>query len=148
MEKKQKSMSDIMLAELPIEQRAQVLRDSCDQIEERHYTKKFDQGELNERREELQTVSIQLKNLNEDLRDIRADYKARIKPVEERRNNILEELKSGGEYMKSETYKFIDPELGKVAWYTPEGYKIEERDMNKDERSRTIFQISRTGTDN
>lgn len=50
--------------------------------------------------------------------------------------------------MKSETYKFIDPELGKVAWYTPEGYKIEERDMNKDERSRTIFQIARTGTDN
>lgn len=38
-------MKDIMLADTPVEQRAQILRDSCDQIVERSYTRKFDQEE-------------------------------------------------------------------------------------------------------
>lgn len=33
-------MKDIMLADTPVEQRAQILRDSCDQIVERSYTRK------------------------------------------------------------------------------------------------------------
>ena len=39
-------MKDIMLADTPVEQRAQILRDSCDQIVERSYTRKFDQEEI------------------------------------------------------------------------------------------------------
>ena len=35
-------MKDIMLADTPVEQREQILRDSCDQIVERSYTRKFD----------------------------------------------------------------------------------------------------------
>ena len=34
-------MKDIMLADTPIEQRGAILRDSCDQIVERSYTRKF-----------------------------------------------------------------------------------------------------------
>lgn len=48
-------MKDIMLADTPVEQRAQILRDSCDQIVERSYTRKFDQEEINERRADLAT---------------------------------------------------------------------------------------------
>lgn len=149
MKNEKKGMSDIMLADTPIENRAQILRDSCDQIEERHYTRKFEQPEINERREELANVSIQLNNLNEELQEIKADYKSKTKPKEERKSRILDELKAGGEYVKSECYKFIDSEMGKVAWYSPEGYKLEERDINPEERQRTTFQtLRRTGTDN
>ena len=52
-------MKDIMLADTPVEQRAQILRDSCDQIVERSYTRKFDQEEINERRADLANVAIQ-----------------------------------------------------------------------------------------
>lgn len=142
-------MKDIMLSDTPIEQRAQILRDSCDQIEEKHYTRKFEQPEINERREELAEVSIQINNLSQELKEVNADYKGRIKPKEERRGRILDELKAGGEYVKGECYKFIDPEEGKVAWYTPEGYLLEERDIKPEERQRTAFQtLRRTGTDN
>lgn len=144
-------MKDIMLAETPIEQRAQILRDSCDQIEERHYTKKFEQPEINERREELAEVSIQINTISQELKEINADYKGRLKPKEERRGRILEELKAGGEYVKSECYKFVDPETGEVGWYSPEGYLLESRAMKPEERQRTAFQslrLQKTGTDN
>lgn len=57
-------MKDIMLADTPVEQREQILRDSCDQIVERSYTRKFDTQQINERRAELANVAIQKAELN------------------------------------------------------------------------------------
>ena len=88
-------MKDIMLADTPVEQRAQILRDSCDQIVERSYTRKFDQEEINERRADLANVAIQKADLEQSLAEIRADYKGKIKPLEERIVKLRDELKAG-----------------------------------------------------
>lgn len=142
-------MKDIMLADTPIEQRAQILRDSCDQIEERSYTRKFEQEEINDLRAELAGVSIQLQTLDGELADIRADFKGKTKPLQERVGKILDELKAGGEYVKGECYKFIEPDTGEVGWYSPEGYLLESRAMKPEEKQRTAFQtLRKTGTDN
>ena len=77
-------MKDIMLADTPVEQREQILRDSCDQIVEKSYTRKFDQQEINERRASLANVSIQIADLEQELAEIIADYKGRINPLQER----------------------------------------------------------------
>ena len=87
-------MQDLMFAEEPVEKREQLLRDNCDQIVERSYTRKFEQHEVNARREELENVSIQVSELEDKLAEIRADYKGRIKPLLERRGLILDELKA------------------------------------------------------
>lgn len=150
-------MKDVMLADTPIEERAQILRDNCDKIVEQCYTRKFNTEETNEKRAELANVSIQIADLEEKLAEIRADYKGRIKPLIERMGKIRGELKSGGEWVSGECYQFLDADEGKAALYDPKGYKIEERDMRPEERSRTIFQgirenmkvqMSKTGTDN
>lgn len=141
-------MKELMLADLPVEERKDVLRDSCDQIEEKHYTRKFSQNEKNEKREELADLSIQLAELNNQLREIRAEFKAKMKPVDEELKNVLSEIKAGGKFIKGECYKFIDNEEGKVGYYTPEGYLIEMRDMRPEEKQRTMFQVmKRSGTE-
>ncbi len=143
-------MKDVMLAESPIEERAQVLHDSCDQIEEKQYTRKFNTNELVQRRAELSEIAIKLNNLTNELADIRASYKQKMKPLEEQFAKIRDEIKSGGEYVTTECYKFIDNDEGKTAWYSPEGYKLEERDCTPEEKQRTMFQVLRkdkTGTD-
>lgn len=138
-----------MLSDTPIEQRATILRDSCDQIEERSYTMKFDQSEINDLRAELAQVSIMVQELDVELAEIKSEFKNKTKPLGERIGKILEELKSGGEYVKGECFKFIDPDEGKVGWYSPDGYLLEERDIRQEERQRTAFQtLRRTGTDN
>lgn len=142
-------MKDIMLADTPIEHRAQILRDSCDQIEERSYTRKFEQNEIDELRKEVSNVLILANNLEEELAGIKSDFKGKIKPLQERIGKILDELKSGGEYVKGECFKFIDAEAGEVGWYSPDGYLLESRAMKPEERQRTTFQtLRRTGTDN
>lgn len=121
-------MKDIMLADTPVEQRAQILRDSCDEVVEKSYLSKFSQEETNELRANLVEVQIQM---------------------QERIGKMLDDLRKGGEYIKGECYKFIDQDEGRVGYYTPEGYLLEERPMKPEERQKTIQMAVRlTGTDN
>lgn len=61
-------VDEIMFLDLPREEREQVMRDNCDQIIERSYTKKFDQEEINARRAEYADVGIQVAELENSLR--------------------------------------------------------------------------------
>ena len=61
------AMKDIMLADTPVEQRAQILRDSCDEVVEKSYLSKFSQEETNELRANLVEVQIQMQELTEIL---------------------------------------------------------------------------------
>lgn len=143
-------MKDVMLADTPIEEREQILHDSCDQISEKEYTRKFDGKELNAKRSELSKMAIRLNDLKRELADIKASYKERMDPLNDRFNKARDEIKAGGESITTECYKFIDNDEGRTAWYTPEGYKLEERESTPEEKQRTMFQAIRerkTGTD-
>ena len=134
----------------PVEARRELLHDNCDQIEQRSFTRSFNQDEVNARRAELEQVSIQISELEDELAQVRADIKGRIKPMLERRGKILDELKSRGEWVTADTYKFVDVEEGVAAYYSEDGYKIEERPITSEERQRNIIQATRflrTGTD-
>lgn len=144
-------MQDVMFANEPVAERRQLLHDNCDQIEQRSFMRSFDQDEVNGRRAELEQVSIQISELEDELAQIRADIKGRIKPLLERRGKILDELKARGEWVTADTYKFVDVDEGKAAYYSEDGYKVEERPITPEERQRNIIQASRffnrTGTD-
>lgn len=147
-------MKDIMLADTPIEQREQILRDSCDQIVERSYTRRFDQQEINERRASLANVSIQIADLEQELAEIRADYKGRIKPLQERIVKLRDELKAGGDWVKGDCFKFVFEDEGMVGFYSPEGHLLEACPMTQEEKQKNVFRmiretsVEKTGTDN
>lgn len=143
-------VDEIMFLELPVEDREQVMRDNCDQIIERSYTKKFDQEEINARRAEYADVGIQVAELEKQLAEIRADYKGRIKPLLERMSGILDEIKSGGEWVTTEVFLFKDMESGMAAIYAPDGHLLEKRPLTPGEKQPTIMtalRSFRTGTD-
>lgn len=141
-------MKELMLADTPVEQREQILRDSCDQIIERNYTRKFDQDEINERKSELANVIIEIADLEQELAETRAQFKGQIKPLHEKVAKLRDELKVGGDWVKTDCFKFVDEESRMVGIYTPEGYLLEERPMTQEERQRSVFSVLRTGTDN
>lgn len=142
-------MQDVLFPDMPVSEREQHLRDNADQIVERSYTRKFEQEEINKRRAELANVSIQIRELEDELANVRTNIKGQIKPLKEQFAKILDELKAGGEWVKRDCFKFIDFEEGRTGIYSPDGYKLEERKMTPDERQRTMFQQMRsTGTDN
>ncbi len=146
---KKERVPEIMLADDPMETREQIMRDSCDQIVEKFYTRKFSDQEIQGKRAEYCEVGMEVSALQQELKEINADLKGKIKPLMERQGSILDEIKQGGEQMKGDCFKFIFTELGKVGFYDTNGYLVESRDMTPEERQRTMFQeIRKTGTDN
>lgn len=112
--------------------------------------KKIDQEEINARRAEYADVGIQVAELEKQLAEIRADYKGRIKPLLERMSGILDEIKSGGEWVTTEVFLFKDMESGMAAIYTPDGHLLEKRPLTPGEKQPTIMtalRSFRTGTD-
>ena len=170
-----KTVPDVMLADTPMEEREQILRDSCDQIVEKFYTRKFGAAEMANKRTEACDVAMQISELNKELKEVTADYKGKIKPLTERHDSILDEIRGrmmedivlletkmskpgkqvfrlqfrgGGEQVKGDTFKFMFEECGKVGFYDTNGHLVEQRDMTPEERQRTVFQaIRRNGTE-
>jgi hypothetical protein len=141
-------MKELMLADTPMEQREQILRDSCDQIVERSYTRKFSGAELAQKRTEYCDVAERVGGLTQELAEVTADIKGKIKPLKERMGGLLDEIKARGEFVRGDCFKFVDQDEGKVGFYDTNGYLVEERDMTPEERQRTVFQaIRKTGTD-
>ncbi len=141
-------MKEIMLSDMPVEQRCQVLKDSCDSISEGRYLVKFTQEDKNDERQRLKDVSMEIAAIEDEFSVVKSEYKAKLKPLIEERASTLENLKAGGIYQTGEIYKFIDSENAEVGFYDPSGHLIEERGLTKEERQRTMFQSLRTGTNN
>ena len=139
---------EIMLPDDPRESREQIMRDSCDQIVEKFYTRKFSTEEKQLKNAEYCEVGMKRSALEQELREVSADLKGKIKPPKERQDAILDEIKQGGEQVQGDTFKFVFEEIGKVGFYDTNGYLVEERDMTQEERQRTLFQaIRKNGTE-
>jgi len=134
---------EIMLPDDPRESREQIMRDSCDQIVEKFYTRKFSTEEKQLKNAEYCEVGMKRSALEQELREVSADLKGKIKPLKERQDAILDEIKQGGEQVQGDTFKFVFEEIGKVGFYDTNGYLVEERDMTQEERQRTLFQAMR-----
>lgn len=139
---------EIMLPDDPRESREQIMRDSCDQIVEKFYTRKFSTEEKQLKNAEYCEVGMKRSALEQELREVSADLKGKIKPLKERQDAILDEIKQGGEQVHGDTFKFVFEEIGKVGFYDTNGYLVEDRDMTQEERQRTLFQaIRKNGTE-
>jgi len=81
------------------------------------------------------------------MKQVQAEYKARLKPLKEARSQMVSNIKSKAEYVREICYKFTDQETKQTGYYNADGDLIEERPATADEMQPTIFAMSRkTGT--
>lgn len=132
-----------MLSELPVEQREQIMRDSCDQIVEKSYTKRYTQDQINEQRATLADVHIQLSEISAEFDVVKAEFKGKMKPLAEQAQMIVRNLKNGGDYVTTDCFKFVDEAEGRVGFYDPQGHLLEERPIQPEERHGNIFRTLR-----
>ncbi|MGN1211357.1 MAG: hypothetical protein ACI4TM_06700 [Candidatus Cryptobacteroides sp.] len=128
-------MQELFLPEIPAEEREQLMRDNCDEIVEKSYTRRYTQDEVNRVRAELADNYIELNELSSELDCIKAEYKAKMKPIIERNALHIKNLKAGGEYVTTECYKFVDEEENRVGFYDPQGHLLEERPIMPEEKT-------------
>lgn len=125
------------------EQRKQFLADNADKVEKKEYMRHFTPEELLKKKEELSETCISINDIEEELKEVKAEYSERLKPLITAKKQALEDLKKKAELVEEDCYKFIDEESREVGYYNQNGDLIESRPAYSEELQKTIFQVLR-----
>lgn len=133
----------------PEEMRVAFLKDNCDIVEEKGYMKRLSVEEMQDNKNSLSEIAIEINDIEEEKKEAVKKYKLLLEPLKGQRKEVLSNLKQKAVYRKENCFKFIDQEERMVGYYNAEGDLIEARPANQEELQGTIFQINRkTGTNN
>lgn len=141
---KQLFMPDIDAAE-----RRRILQDNADKVEQGSYFKVLNEEETLVLREELAEVSIKQRTLDQERKDMLAEWKERMEPVKRRKEVLIDNLRSGQEELEGNLYLIADHDAGDMLYYDGEGVLIKTRRLRPDERQVKIMSMLRpdkTGT--
>lgn len=136
-------------------ERIAFLKDNCDACENKGYMKPYTPEELQGHKENLANVSIEIAEIEAEMKQVQAEYKGRLKPLKESRANMVSNIKAKSEYVNEICYRFTDREARTTEYYNDEGDMIESRPATADELQPTLFQPrmvvgeqAKTGTNN
>ena len=129
-----------------IDQRRQFLKDNCDKVQETGYMKQFSPDQVIQMKERLAQVSIEINDIEEEKKAANDVFKERLKPIVEEKHSLLTGIKHGSEFVEEICYLFVDQNEKMVGVYNDEGVLVSSRPATAKDMQGTIFQISRTGT--
>ncbi len=66
--------------------------------------------------------------------------------MENDKTRLLEQIKNKAEFVQEDCFKLVNHDEGMVGYYNSKGELIESRPIRADERQGTIFQMTKTGT--
>ena len=99
--------------------RKQFLADNADAVEKKEYMRHFTPEELLKLKEGLSETCISINDIEEELKEVKKEYKERLEPLINRKKEALEGLKKKAELVEEDFYKFIDEEAREVGLLQP-----------------------------
>lgn len=115
------------------------LKDNCDKVEEKGYMKPYTPEELQGHKEKLANVSIEIAEIEAEMKQVQAEYKGRLKPLKEARANMVSNIKAKAEYVTEPCYRFTDREEKQTGYYNANGDLVELRPATAEELQPTLF---------
>lgn len=124
-------------------ERESFLKDNCDKVEEKGYMKPYTPEELQGHKENLANVSIAMEEIEAEKKANAEYYKGKLKPLVEKRKQMISNIKAKAEYVKEVCFMFVDQDTKEVGYYNADGDLIESRPATADELQPTIFSMAR-----
>lgn len=122
------------LKSLSAHERSLVIQSEAAGTEEQTYMKPLTDDELTQFREELAAAAIAKAMLDEELKSIKDEYKAKIEPHASKITESIEILKNRVQKITGKLHKFVDFESKTVYFVNDEGDVINARMMKPEER--------------
>ena len=139
----------ILFADRPAMLRAQLIEDNCDEMEVVTYTSDFSDTGMDEMRKDLGEIDIEINDKDEAKKAYMQQLRDELKPLKERKKELLSDIKRGYQEITEKCYKFIDRENGVIEIYNRQGELVKTRPIGAKEQQRTIMEEINhaTGTD-
>lgn len=126
-----------------LEERRKFLCDNADKVEEMSYHKPFEADQLAKKKTELSEVCIRINDLEEQIKEYRAQVGLELKPLKEQRTELLADIKSKGRLVTEKCYMIVEQQEKMVCFYNAEGILVSSRPATRDELQPTMFQVLR-----
>lgn len=126
--------------------RVQALDANCDSVEEITYTRRFSPEELSQMRNQLAERSIEESDIEARKKEMTDRFKDELKPIVKSKGLLLHKLKSKTEECTESCFKYINREERIVGYYNSDGELVSARPLNAQEMQKTIFEVTKTGT--
>lgn len=138
-------------------ERIAFLKDNCDKVIEKSYSKNFTPAELQQYKEKLVEVCDKIDALEDKKKSTIKEFKLEIDPLNSKRKEMIGNIRSKAKLVTENCFQFTDREARVTEFYNDEGDCIEVRPATADELQVGLFtnlrpvitgkDVSATGTD-
>lgn len=133
-------MPQAIYQDLEPQDRLAKIKETADQVVDHNYKRPYTEEEVTEIRRKISDLCVQISDLERELASVKAQYKSAITPLEQSREDLIGDLRSGGDYVDEDCYVFMDFNIGKAGLYNGEGILLNEKDITPEMSQSTIFQ--------
>lgn len=126
------------------EARVAFLKDNCESVESQTYMKRFTTDELNEMKESLSDLSIQINDIEEEKKETLKEVNDRLSKLKTKVKDSLKGLKIKSEEVTENCFKFVDEETRMVGYYNNEGDLVYSRPAFGNELQGNLFKQNLT----
>lgn len=135
-----------LFEDTPINERAELLRNSCDRCERQSYARQLTPDEIMGKKDTLSDLMIEKSRIEEEMKLAMQDYKERLSPYKTEVQSNLQAIRTKVEECTGLVFYFAEHETGMMHVYDDKGDLIESRRLRPDEKVQTIMSAARTGT--
>lgn len=128
-------------------EKLRLLRDNCDEREETTYVKPLSQEELDIKRESLADNCIELARLDDELKEIKSDYKGKMDPMKDDNKTLCQQIKTRQEEATGQLFHFNNHDDGMRYTYDENGELVSSRRLRPDEKQKRIPFIAKAIND-
>lgn len=124
---------------MPITARREIVRDNADNREITKYQKPLSTEELDSKRETLTENAIQLSILDDDLAEVKKEFKTKMDPLRSHNKVLLEQIKTKQETVEGPIYHFANHHTGFLETYDENGELLSTRKLRPEEKQGKLF---------
>lgn len=136
-------MAKQFMPELSQKERLMIMQENAAKIEQTTYQKSLSAEELAARREDLADNCIKLNKFEDELKEVKDDFKIKMDPLKSANKTLLTEIKTKQTEVDGTLFHMANHDDGMMETYDNEGYLISSRRLRPEERQGTIFSLSK-----
>jgi hypothetical protein len=132
------------MPESTIKERLMILQENAARVEQTTYQKSLSQDELAARHEDLAINCIKLSSIDDEKKEVMADFKLKTDPLNNANKTLLAEIKTKQTTVDGTLYHMANHEEGFMETYDHDGLLIATRRLRPEEKQGTIFSLGKT----
>lgn len=121
-------------------ERIAFLKDNCDKVVEKSYSKAFKPEELQQYKEELVQVCDKIDSIEEEKKAAAKDFKLMLDPLQSKRKEMIGNIRSKAKIVTEDCFQFTDRDARITEFYNDDGDLVEARPATADELQLNMFQ--------